>query len=228
MSKKLLALSLVAAAAALPQLASATITSSTITFEGLADETAMATAPLATAYNDTAHFHTTFSGGGATRTSKDIGGVGLFPGVLGPDITDPADVHSEVLRATAADILFSVADGVTELTFSYAAKFGFSVSADGVDAGAFGATDNLDCPASPVLGVGTYNLCDWTTVTLSFASAVHSFVFSGGTAGAGFILFDDLIFSRPDAPASGVPEPTTYSLIGLGLVGALASRRRKQ
>ena len=219
MLKKILALSI--AAAVIPQAASAAlIVTPTMSFEGVADSTPLAGLGI---YNDAAHFHTTFSGGGTVLRSVDIGGSGAFPGKPSPDFPDP---HPTAVTTTATSIALLVGDagGATELTFSYSALAAFSLFVDGSTVGItipkFG---NVGCGDSPFTG-GPYNLCDWTTLTFKFGSAAHSFAFSGAT---GQQLLDDFILRRPDVAASGVPEPATFGLLALGLAASVASRRRK-
>ncbi len=65
-----------------------------------------------------------------------------------------------------------------------------------------------------ILGVGTYSL-DYTVTSQS--------LLGGSETAGGFIRLD---FGAPAPSPAAVPEPTTLALMGLGLMGLLAARRK--
>lgn len=83
------------------------------------------------------------------------------------------------------------------------------------------ATLNLTPNAGSCPGYSA-GFCPFSPVGVLFAGTARSIGF-GGVANQ--IVFDDVTFGS-DVPGE-VPEPGTLALLGLGLVGAAAARRRK-
>lgn len=78
---------------------------------------------------------------------------------------------------------------------------------------------NGGCVGDPT---GAY--CHWDAVGVSFAGIAKSIDF-GGTAN--FVAFDNVTFGSA-TPVPGIPEPSTYALMALGLAGiGFVARRRK-
>ena len=63
--------------------------------------------------------------------------------------------------------------------------------------------------------------CPFVASGIAFAGIAKSVSFAGT---ANYIVFDDVTFG---SAVPGIPEPSTYALFGIGLVGlAFASRRK--
>ena len=76
-----------------------------------------------------------------------------------------------------------------------------------------------NCQGDPT---GTF--CNWTAVGVAFAGIARSIDFGGTANQTGF---DNITFGSKD-PVPGIPEPSTYAMLALGLAGVgLVSRRRK-
>jgi len=77
---------------------------------------------------------------------------------------------------------------------------------------------NQNCSGDPTGG-----FCNWTAVGVAFAGTAKSIDFGGTANQTGF---DDITFG---SVTPGVPEPSTYALMALGLagVGFLGRRRRR-
>ena len=79
--------------------------------------------------------------------------------------------------------------------------------------------DNGGCVGDPT---GAY--CHWDAIGVSFAGIAKSIDF-GGTAN--FVAFDNVTFGSA-TPVPGIPEPSTYAMLALGLAGVgFVARRRK-
>jgi hypothetical protein len=76
---------------------------------------------------------------------------------------------------------------------------------------------NSNCSGDP-----TGAFCNFSPAGLAFAGLAHSIDF-GGTVNQ--IAFDDITFGSA-TPGGDVPEPGTLALLGLGLFGTAAARRR--
>lgn len=71
------------------------------------------------------------------------------------------------------------------------------------------------------------DFCNWTNVGVAFGGTARSIDFGGTANQTGF---DDITFGSAVAGGgdTDVPEPGTLGLLGLGLLGLGAARRRKQ
>ena len=78
---------------------------------------------------------------------------------------------------------------------------------------------NGGCVGDPT---GAY--CHWDAIGVSFAGIAKSIDF-GGTAN--FVAYDNVTFGSA-TPVPGIPEPSTYAMLALGLAGVgFVARRRK-
>lgn len=79
---------------------------------------------------------------------------------------------------------------------------------------------NGGCKGDPT---GTY--CHWDAIGVNFAGIAKSIDF-GGTSN--FVAYDNVTFGSA-VPVPGIPEPSTYALMALGLagIGAVVRRRRQ-
>ncbi|MGB8436433.1 MAG: DUF642 domain-containing protein [Burkholderiales bacterium] len=94
---------------------------------------------------------------------------------------------------------------------------------DSITASAAGTSQTF---VSPTNGVDV-----WTNASMQFvASSATTTVLLQGASGINYIGLDNVDVEFVSGPGSGsgsVPEPTTLALLGLGLAGLAASRRRK-
>ncbi|MEO8123224.1 MAG: PEP-CTERM sorting domain-containing protein [Burkholderiales bacterium] len=112
----------------------------------------------------------------------------------------------------------------TGFSFNYAAPNtpgSVSVYDDLNGTGNLLATLNLGLTPSTCDGSYGAAYCPFVSAGVGFAGVAKSISFAGS---ANFIVFDDVTFG---SITPGVPEPSTYALFGLGLMGlAYATRKR--
>ena len=148
----------------------------------------------------------------------DAGGSGNFANEPSPStVMFFLDANNAVLNAAAGF--------TTGFSFFYTSSTAASVNVwSGLDAtGTLLGTLNLtaqytdNCVGDPN---GTF--CNWTAVGVGFSGTAKSIDF-GGTANQ--TAFDDITFG---SVTPGVPEPSTYAMLALGLAGVgFVARRRK-
>ncbi|MGJ7918783.1 PEP-CTERM sorting domain-containing protein [Massilia sp. LXY-6] len=155
----------------------------------------------------------------------DAGGSGNFANEPSP--------NTVMFFLTGSAILNSSAGFDTGFSFFYSSSEAAVVNVyDGLNAtGKLLGSINLasqynnGCSGDP-----TGDYCNFTPVGVSFAGIAHSIDF-GGTVNK--IAFDNITFGSAIAggptepgPGSEVPEPGTLALLGLGLLGTTAARRK--
>jgi hypothetical protein len=113
----------------------------------------------------------------------------------------------------------------TGFSFNYAApNTPGSVSVyDGLNGtGNLLATLNLGLTPSTCDAAYSASYCPFVAAGVNFAGVAKSISFAGT---ANYIVFDDVTFG---SAVPGVPEPSTYALFGLGLMGLAYAARRRQ
>jgi len=192
----------------------------TLTFEGIADNTA-----VGNFYNGgggaSNNFGVTFSPATLALVDSDAGGSGNFA-------NEPTgDTIMFFLNASEA-ILTLAAGFTTGFSFFYSSSVATTVNVfDGLN----GTGNNLgslslaaqgfqNCSGDP-----TGLFCNWTAVGVNFAGTARSINFGGTANQTGF---DNITFGSA-TPGNGgtVPEPTSLALVAVALFAASALRRRK-
>jgi hypothetical protein len=148
---------------------------------------------------------------------SDAGGSGNF--------ANEPSASTVMFFTTGSAILNNAAGFDTGFSFYYSSSTNAVVNVySGLDASGtllgsinLSAQSGTNCSGDPT---GTF--CNFTAVGLSFAGVAHSIDF-GGTVNQ--IAFDDITFGAA-TPGGTVPEPGTLALLGLGLLGTVAGRRR--
>jgi hypothetical protein len=200
----------------------------TLTFTGLRDEE-----PIENFYNGGAggfgstggpNYGVSFSSDSLAVISQLNGGAGNFS-----NVPPPASTTIAFFLNGAGDTMNVASGFTTGFSFYYAAaNTPGSVS---VYSGLNGTGTLLDTINLPVNGSGCDNSgldydC-WTEEGVAFNGTAQSVIFGGA---ANFIGFADVTLgasSVPTTPTPAVPEPSTFVLLGSGLVAAGNQIRRR-
>jgi hypothetical protein len=187
-------------------------------FEGIPDET-----PVGDYYNGAGpaakNFGVHFDPATLALVDADAGGSGNFANEPSPNTI------MFFLDANAA--ILSVAAGFdTGFSFFYTSSTAAAVTVwSGMNGdGTLLGTINLvaQFTADNCTGDPTGTFCHWDAVGVGFAGVAHSINFGGTANQTGY---DDITFG---AVTPGVPEPSTYAMMALGLAGlGFVARRRK-
>jgi hypothetical protein len=168
------------------------------------------------------NYGASFSAATLALVDQDAGGSGNF--------ANEPSANTVMFFLDANNAILNVASGfITGFSFFYTSSLAASVNVyDGLDGTgnllgslALTAQYNDNCNGDPY-----GDFCKWTAVGVSFSGVAKSIDF-GGTANQ--VGFDDITIGSATAGDTGqVPEPASLALLGLGLAGLVASRRRKQ
>ncbi len=186
----------------------------TLDFEGVGDLNA-----VGNFYNGGAgtNFGVAFDGPTLAVVDSDAGGSGNFA-------NEPSGDTIMFFLDNNASTMSVAAGFTTGFSFFYTSSVAGSVDVfDGVNGtGALLATlgfaRNIDgCSGDPS---GTF--CRFSAVGVAFTGTAKSVVFTGVANQSGF---DNITFGS-ERPTGEVPEPSTYAMLGAGLVTLIAARRR--
>ena len=137
----------------------------------------------------------------------------------------PGSDKGALFFLSGPETFMNVAAGFTTgFSFNYsAANQGGSVSVyDGLGGtGTLLATLNLPTNGGSCPGYGA-GFCPFGASGIAFAGTALSVSFAGS---ANQIVFDDVTFG---SITPGIPEPSTYAMLGMGLLGLAFAARRKQ
>ena len=139
-------------------------------------------------------------------------------------------------RGSNPDGLFVIDPSASaSINVSFNSLFGASLTSFSLDVAAFSPTrlqvfDSSDFrifDENVILTGGSFTKPgDYVNFVIDSANGISRFVFTGDAAGNTSI--DNVVLTTRDAePVSPVPEPGTLALLGLGLLGCVAMRRRE-
>jgi len=185
-----------------------------LTFEGIADETAVG--------NFYSGLGVTFSPDTLALVDQDAGGTGNFA-------NEPTPNTIMFFLNSNNAVLNYAAGFTTGFSFYYTSSTAATINVyDDVDAGGnllasinISAQYTDNCSGDPTGG-----FCNFTPVGVAFSGTAKSIDFGGTANQTGY---DNITFGS-DTPGtgSGAPEPATWALMigGMGLAGAALRRRR--
>ena len=182
-----------------------------LNFEGIAD--------LSPVGNFYAGVGVTFSPATLALIDADAGGSGNF--------ANEPSASTVMFFLDANNAILTYAAGFTTgFSFFYSSSTAASVNVwSGLNAtGTLLGTLNLNAQFNGNNCVGDPNgqFCNWTAVGVGFSGTAMSIDFGGTANQTGF---DDITFG---SVTPGVPEPSTYAMLALGLAGiGFVARRRK-
>ena len=191
-----------------------------LTFEGLADQTA-----VGNYYNGGAggNFGITFSGATLALIDRDAGGSGNFA-------NEPTSDTIMFFLQTNNAVLDYSGGFTTGFSFFYTSSTPATINVwSGLGAtGSLLGSINLIAQhtANNCTGDPSGSFCNWSPVGVAFAGIAHSIDFGGTANQTGY---DNITFGSA-TPGTGVPEPAAWAMMlaGFGGLGAtLRSRRRR-
>ena len=165
---------------------------------------------------------------GVAFSTATLGLVDFDAGGTGNFANEPS-ASTVMIFLNANNAVLDVAAGFTTgFSFFYSSSTAASVTVwDGLGAsGTLLGTLALTAQGSANNCVGDPNgsFCNWTAVGVNFSGTAKSIDFGGTANQTGF---DNITFGS-ETPVPGIPEPSTYAMLALGLAGVgFVARRRK-